>query len=414
MPRRLKVLVSAYSCEPNKGSEQGVGWNWVSQMARFHEVWVITRAKRRPAIEKYLTNCPNPNIHAAYCDLPRWLRFWKSGERGIQLYYALWQCLAFLRARRLVSREGINLAHHVSLMSLPRGTFVSFLGIPSIIGPIGGLQVVPRECMPLIRHRLRERFRSFMVRLARYNPILRCALNNASRIILANGSNAQLLPQQLRHKIMTGFQIGTSRVPQPPLREDGSATQAFVVHWSGRLVDHKGFELALLAASCLRRLPGVTPERLHFVVTGAGPEKAYYDRCAKDLQVSDFFRFTGWLSQQELEAIWDGTDVFLFTSLRETTGMALQEAMMRGIPTVVVDNGGPGEMVTDLSGFKIRPAPLDQMAEQAAAAIDELFRHPDKCRELGSTARRRAEELFDWEKVGDKMNEVYLQVCPGP
>lgn len=35
MEKRLKVLVSAYACEPDKGSESGVGWKWVKQIARF-------------------------------------------------------------------------------------------------------------------------------------------------------------------------------------------------------------------------------------------------------------------------------------------------------------------------------------------------------------------------------------------
>ena len=38
---RIRVLISAYACEPNKGSEPGVGWNWALQMAKMDEVYVI-------------------------------------------------------------------------------------------------------------------------------------------------------------------------------------------------------------------------------------------------------------------------------------------------------------------------------------------------------------------------------------
>ena len=60
MPHRLKVLASAYACEPEKGSEPGAGWNWVKQIARFHEVWVITRANNRLSIDQALSKsrCP--------------------------------------------------------------------------------------------------------------------------------------------------------------------------------------------------------------------------------------------------------------------------------------------------------------------------------------------------------------------
>ena len=49
--KRLKVLISAYACESGKGSESGVGWNMVSEMAKYHDIWVMTRANNRPVIE---------------------------------------------------------------------------------------------------------------------------------------------------------------------------------------------------------------------------------------------------------------------------------------------------------------------------------------------------------------------------
>ena len=41
--KRHKVLLSAYACEPNKGSEPGVGWNWAKHLAEKYEIYVITR-----------------------------------------------------------------------------------------------------------------------------------------------------------------------------------------------------------------------------------------------------------------------------------------------------------------------------------------------------------------------------------
>ena len=50
----MKILVSAYACEPGKGSEPGAGWLWARAAARRHEVWVLTRANNREAIEAAL------------------------------------------------------------------------------------------------------------------------------------------------------------------------------------------------------------------------------------------------------------------------------------------------------------------------------------------------------------------------
>ena len=92
----MKLLISAYACEPGLGSEPGVGWNCVRQAARFHEVWVLTRKNNREPIENALKTVPLENVHFAYFDLPRWARFWKRGTRGLHLYYYLWQIGAYL------------------------------------------------------------------------------------------------------------------------------------------------------------------------------------------------------------------------------------------------------------------------------------------------------------------------------
>jgi hypothetical protein len=76
------VLLSAYACEPGKGSEPGIGWNLARHLAEHHEVWVLTRTNNRPAIEAELARNPVPGLHFVYHDLPPWARFWKRGQRG--------------------------------------------------------------------------------------------------------------------------------------------------------------------------------------------------------------------------------------------------------------------------------------------------------------------------------------------
>jgi len=89
----LKVLISAYACEPGKGSEPGVGWNLARHLAAHYEVWVLTRANNCPVIEVELAQSPVPGLHFVYHDLPPWARFWRRGQRGVQLYYYLWQLI---------------------------------------------------------------------------------------------------------------------------------------------------------------------------------------------------------------------------------------------------------------------------------------------------------------------------------
>src|SRR5579862_6646539 len=87
----VKILLSAYACEPDKGSEPGVGWNWaLALVRRGYEVHVLTRTNNREAIERHGKEL-SPALHFHFFDLPERARFWKYWPGGIYLYYLLWQ-----------------------------------------------------------------------------------------------------------------------------------------------------------------------------------------------------------------------------------------------------------------------------------------------------------------------------------
>lgn len=88
----MKILLSAYACDPNKGSEPGVGWNWAVELSsKGNEVWVITRENNRVSIEKELEAHPRKNLNFCYFDLPIWLKLREKKIIGIHFYYLLWQ-----------------------------------------------------------------------------------------------------------------------------------------------------------------------------------------------------------------------------------------------------------------------------------------------------------------------------------
>ena len=88
------ILATTYAVNPYKGSEDGMGWNYVLQIAKNNKVIAITRENNQNAIQKYMDEHPNvlyKNITFLYFDLPYWMRWWKKGGRGAMLYYWMWQ-----------------------------------------------------------------------------------------------------------------------------------------------------------------------------------------------------------------------------------------------------------------------------------------------------------------------------------
>src|SRR3954463_16136226 len=116
MPQRLKVLISAYACEPGKGSEPEVGWQWALQMARFHDVTVLTRGNNRPVTEPALEGLKGkqPLPHFVYHDRGPGLLEFKRLCKAHKIYYLLWQRSAREVVARLHEVHRFDLMHHVT------------------------------------------------------------------------------------------------------------------------------------------------------------------------------------------------------------------------------------------------------------------------------------------------------------
>ena len=73
----MKILLSAYACEPNLGSEPGVGWNWAIELTRLgNEVWVLTRESNRARVEGASGDYKQlEKLNFLYYDLPVWARW---------------------------------------------------------------------------------------------------------------------------------------------------------------------------------------------------------------------------------------------------------------------------------------------------------------------------------------------------
>ena len=138
----MKVLVSAYACEPGRGAEPGVGWNVVRELSQEHELWVLTRKKH----EREVLECGEDwidRVHWVFIDPPRWLTFWKSGRRGLYPFYALWQWEAWKQAKVLQEENQFDVVHHLTFGQYWVPTPLSKMGIPFVYGPVGGGESTP-------------------------------------------------------------------------------------------------------------------------------------------------------------------------------------------------------------------------------------------------------------------------------
>ncbi len=411
MSAPLKVLISAYACEPGIGSEPGVGWNQVLQMARFHRVWVVTRANNRKAIEEGLRAHPAPNVSWVFHDLPPALAFWKRGQRGIHLYYSLWQLGAWLVCRRLHRRVRFDLAHHVTFANYWLPSFLPLLRLPFLWGPVGGGESTPGPFLALydLRGRIYEASREAARRLAEHDPAVRLTARRAALALATTEETARRLRRLGCREVRVVPEAGMSgedlralgALPYPP---EGAPFRMVSV---GRLLHWKGFSLGLLACARLReRHP-----RSEYWLIGDGPQRAALETLARRLGIGDRVRFLGRLPRAEVLGRLRDCDVLIHPSLHDSGGWVCLEAMAAGRPVICLDVGGPRTQVAPGTGIRV-PA-LDPERTVAGLASAMAAFAEDRALRISTGLRGRAHVTasFAWDARGEQLDAVYREVA---
>jgi glycosyltransferase involved in cell wall biosynthesis len=382
----VRVVVFAYACEPDQGSEPGAGWLWARMLARMGgEVWVITRANNREVIERHLPAIDERDrLHFVYVDLPYWARFWKRGGRGLRLYYLLWQVGALAKARRLHNQVGFDLAWHLTIANVWLGSLAGLIGPPFVYGPVGGGVRTPWRLWRILGAAgiARDAVRASARAIARYlNPAARLAWRRASLILVQNPETRDWLPEQHRWKAEV-FANPIFELPAPtrdaPRRRADVPTALF----AGRLLPWKGVSLAIRA---LALMPG-----WRLLICGTGPDEARLRGLAERLNLQSNVQFLGWQTRERLLALMQDVDVFLFPSLHDDAGFVVVEASSLGLPVVCLDLGGP----PCLGGTPVPPTGIDgtvnALADAVLAARGTTPRRPP----TESSHRRRLAELL--------------------
>ena len=139
----MKILLSAYACEPNRGSEPGNGWNWALHLAlEGHDVLMMTCPDGRQAIDEQLNEIGNSiSLRVKYVDVPIWVKLFLKGRIGVFAHYYFWQKFALMAAKNL--SKNVDVIHHVTWGSIKGGSELWRLHKPFIFGPVGGGQVAP-------------------------------------------------------------------------------------------------------------------------------------------------------------------------------------------------------------------------------------------------------------------------------
>jgi hypothetical protein len=134
----MRILAFAYACEPTRGSEPGAGCAWTRMLARLGQTWVIPGRDYRASIEEAVPSVPKrQNLKFVHVELDERFRSW---QRGLRIYYLMWQIAALKEAPRWRRSVRFDLVWHLMLANAWYGSMAALAGRPFVYGPVGGCE----------------------------------------------------------------------------------------------------------------------------------------------------------------------------------------------------------------------------------------------------------------------------------
>ena len=407
-PRKLRIFVSAYACEPGAGSEPGLGWNFVRALALRHEVWVLTRENNRAAIEGFLAENPLPGIHFLYFDLPRWQRWWKRGKRGVRLYYWLWQRRVPAVAEEVLARHEFDLAHHITFAQYWAPSMLRQLELPFVWGPVGGAEIFPAELLPAVSIRTRAiLFAKTVVRMiSERAPAVRQTAHSSSMAFATTPETERRLwtlgaPRVQTLSAAALSQLDLERIGQRRPDVSGFRPRFLCI---ARLNGRKGAALGLRAFA-KAAIPGSTLE-----IFGDGPERLALERSAVHLGIRDRVTFFGSVSRREVLERLVGATALLHLSPEESGGFVCLEAMAARVSPIVLDCGGPAVLVPADAGHRISVSSPSSVIHETAVAMRSLAADAGLRVRLGDAGSAHVQKCGTWETKIRVIEREYYQL----
>lgn len=400
------ILASAYAINPYKGSEDGMGWNFIYQIARFNKVVAVTRENNKVHIERYMNEKPDKlyqNITFLYFDLPYYLRFWKRGPLTAMIYFYLWQRMLpkFIKRKKIF----FDIAHNVNFHNDWTPSHLWKLNKPFVWGPVGHHPLIPSTYLKAYEksYLFKDRLTWLIKKIFwQFSLDLKRTSNHADHVFCMNKSVPELL-----HLKKYQYSITPSVATEDFGFDMNNKNEKFTLISAGRLVPLKGFDMTILSFSqFLDRHSLSEKEKCELIIVGSGPELTTLKNMVNTLNIEKYVTFIEWMSRTELMNLFKKASVFLFPS-HEGAGMVVAEALSFGLPIVCLDNCGPGEFINKDCGISASYKNYDQTLYELSLAINTLFTKPDLLKKMSLNARKHFESHFNWNIRGEEFKKVY-------
>ncbi|MCP5074597.1 MAG: glycosyltransferase family 4 protein [Rhodobacteraceae bacterium] len=413
MPRP-RVLIIAEAANPEWVSVPLIGWSLAAALSETADTHIVTQIRNRDAFLRagLSEGADFTAINSEALAAPLWkigskLRMgegkgWTIMQAVNALSYPLFERLVWNQFRGRIRSGEFDIVHRVTPLSPTVSSSIAAkcqqAGVPFVLGPLNGGVPWPKG---FEAERLKEReWLSYLRSAYKFLPGRPATLKNAAAILVGSRHTESEIPSEYQDKCiyLPENAIDPTRFTRKATFTNGSLRACFV----GRMVAYKGPDMLLEAAAPLLR-----DGRMTLDMIGDGPLLEQLKAQTLRDHTSASVNFHGWVPHEEVQNIMAETSLFTFPSIREFGGGVVLEAMALGIPPLIVDYAGPGELIRDGLGFKV---PLGSRTEIVSNFREELTRIagvPEILPEIGAAAFDHVRQRFTWNQKAAQVKKVY-------
>jgi glycosyltransferase involved in cell wall biosynthesis len=412
----MRVLLIAEAANPEWVSVPLVGWSHAQAIRKITDAHLVTQIRNAAAIEraglvpgKDFTAIDSEKIAKPAHKIASLLRGgkgkgWTTLAAINALTYPYFEHLVWKQFGKRIKSGEFDIVHRLTPLSPTTSSSLAKkcrrAGVPYVIGPINGGVPWPRE-FDSARRKEKE-WLSYVRGLYTVLPGYRSTRKNTAAILIASRDTWQQMPMKYREKC---FYIPENAIDPRKFFADPNrpvAKAPIRVVFIGRLVPYKGADMLIEAAAPLLR-QGL----LHLTIIGNGPQQPQLEQLISQEGIGRSVDLAGWLDHTAVALRLQQSDVLAFPSIREFGGGVALEAMAVGVVPIVVNYGGPAELVTPATGYLLDMGSRAQIISQLTKVLGDIAAHPEQLPAKSALGIRRATEQFSWDTKAAQVLTVY-------
>jgi glycogen(starch) synthase len=423
--RKLRILLIAELCHPYWASVPLEAYSLAKALSQRDDldVTLVSQVRSRQALESdpiaedvVLHLIDNEFIARPLYRVGELLRWgsqlsWTTAIAASWPAYVIFEKLVHRRFGGDLRAHSFDLVHRLSPISPTMGGPLAKLSnVPMLMGPLNGGLPWPAEYPEL-----RKQEREWLARvrgLYRWLPYYRSTYRHVRGVIAGSLHTAREIPMWFRGRRyyvpengLDPERIALSSGWKPP-----APGKRFRFVTLGRLVPYKGMDLIIGAMARSK----ILQRDAELQVIGDGPYRTTLETQVSEHGLSSIVTFAGWVEHTKLQDHLHQAHAFVFPSLREFGGGVVVEAMASGLPPIVVDYGGPGELVTDQCGIRLPMSPREQLVEQLSESMESLLRDPEWCQRMSLEGIDRVRCNFTWPQKAAQIVDIYRNLLDLP